>query len=242
MDRQPLYSRIADQLAQDIATGRYPVGSVLPREPDLAAQLQVSRSTIRAALSSLESRRLVSRRKNAGTRVESDRPQGGYGANLTSLSDLIQWAQECARQVQHSGDIVMDKALARELGCSPGSRWLRVQSLRFDRAASTHAVSWTDAYIDERYASVLPDIEARPSALMSELLVEKFGLDLATVEQEVLGYKITAPHARALGVQVDEAALKVVRRYLSGENQPVLITVSIHPAKRFSIKTTLKRN
>ena len=74
MDRQPLYARIADRLAQDIASGRYAVGTVLPKEPDLAAQLQISRATLRAALSSLERRKLVSRRKNAGTRVESDRP------------------------------------------------------------------------------------------------------------------------------------------------------------------------
>ena len=77
MDRQPLYSRIADQLAKDIAKGRYAVGTTLPAEPDLALQLQVSRSTVRAALASLESRKLVSRKKNAGTRVEAISPQGG---------------------------------------------------------------------------------------------------------------------------------------------------------------------
>ena len=30
MERQPLYARIADQLSQDIAAGRYAVGTVLP--------------------------------------------------------------------------------------------------------------------------------------------------------------------------------------------------------------------
>ena len=79
MDRQPLYSRIADQLAKDIAKGRYPVGTTLPAEPDLAVLLKVSRSTVRAALASLENRKLVSRKKNAGTRVEALSPQGGYG-------------------------------------------------------------------------------------------------------------------------------------------------------------------
>ena len=241
MQRQPLYARIADQLSKDIASGRYAVGTVLPPEPDLAAMLQVSRSTVRAALASLENRKLVSRKKNAGTRVESDRPHTSYGANLASLPDLIQWAQECARSVQHTETVEMGPDMAKELGCQPGTRWLRVQSLRFDPARHQAAVSVTDAYIDERFAAILPSIEERPSALMSELLEEVFGLDLATVEQEVQGWKLTAEQARQLKAEKDAAALKVTRRYLTRDQQPVLMTLSIHPADRFSIKTKLTR-
>jgi DNA-binding GntR family transcriptional regulator len=241
MEQQPLYARIADQLSQDIASGRYPVGTVLPTEPDLAALLKVSRSTVRAALSSLENRKLVSRKKNAGTRVESDKPQTGYGANLSSLPDLIQWAQECARAVQHTDTLVMSPNMAKELGCAPHTLWLWVQSLRLDPTRHQEAVSLTDAYIDARFASLLPSIEERPSALMSALLEEVFGLELATVEQEVHGWKLTAEQARILQADPDSAALKVLRRYFTPDHQPVLVTVSIHPADRFSIKTTLTR-
>jgi GntR family transcriptional regulator len=242
MDRQPLYSRIADQLAKDIAKGRYPMGTTLPAEPDLATQLKVSRSTVRAALASLENRKLVSRKKNAGTRVEAISPQGDYGATLTSLSDLIQWAQACERSVQHTGEIVMDQTLAKELGCNAGSKWLCIQSLRFDAAKGKLPVSWTNAYIDAKYASILKAIQAQPSALMSELLEKEFGLDLATVEQDVTGCKLDALLAKSLNAEKDEAALQVIRRYLTRDNQPILVTVSIHPAQRFSIRTTLTRN
>lgn len=242
MDRQPLYSRIAEQLAKDIAKGRYPVGATLPAEPDLALQLKVSRSTVRAALASLENRKLVSRKKNAGTRVEAISPPGGYGATLTSLSDLIQWAQACERSIQHTGEIVMTQALAKELGCDAGSQWLCIQSLRFDAARGKLPVSWTSAYIDIRYASILEAIKAQPSALMSELLEKEFGLDLATVEQDVTGCKLDASLARNLNADNDEAGLQVVRRYLTGDGEPILVTVSIHPSKRFSIRTTLTRN
>ena len=242
MDRQPLYSRIADQLAQEIASGRYAVGTTLPAEPELAMQLNISRSTLRAALANLESRKLVSRKKNAGTRVEAVTPQGGYGATLSSLSDLIQWAQACERSVQHTSEIVMDQALAKQLECEPGSAWLCVQSLRFDAAQGKHPVSWTTAYIDIKYAQVLPAILQQPSALMSELLEKTFGLDLATVEQVVTGCKLDAALAQKLNAEKGEAALQVVRRYLSRDRRPVLITVSIHPARRFAIRTTLTRN
>lgn len=241
MATQPLYSRIADQLAHDIARGRYAVGATLPTELELAAQLQVSRATVRAALASLEARKLVSRRKNAGTRVESAAPRGGYGAALASLTDLLQWAQACQRAVQHTEEVVMDQALAHELGCEPGSRWLRVQSLRFDADKGHDPVSWTDAYIDSRYAAILPAVLSQPTVLMSQLLEQQFGLDLATVEQDVFGCKLDPAMAMALKAEPDGAALRVVRRYLTGGGQPALVTVSIHPATRFSIRTTLTR-
>ena len=77
---------------------------------------------------------------------------------------------------------------------------------------------------------------------MSELLEKEFGLDLATVEQDVTGCKLDATLAKNLNADKDEAALQVIRRYLTRDDKPVLVTVSIHPAKRFSIRTTLTRN
>jgi GntR family transcriptional regulator len=241
MATEPLYSRIAEQLAQDIASGRHAVGSILPTELELAEQLGVSRATVRGALASLEARKLVSRRKNAGTRVEATTPPGGYSAALTSLSDLLQWAQACQRAVQHTEEIVMDQALARELGCAPGSRWLRVQSLRLDADKGRDPVAWTDAYIDARYAAILPAVLNQPTVLMSQLLEEQFGLNLATVEQDVFGGKLDATMATALKTEPDAAALRVVRRYLGAGGKPALVTVSIHPATRFAIRTTLTR-
>ena len=48
--------------------------------------------------------------------------------------------------------------------------------------------------------------------------------------------------AKSLNADKDEAALQVIRRYLTRDHQPVLVTVSIHPAQRFSIRTTLTRH
>jgi DNA-binding GntR family transcriptional regulator len=242
MDRQPLYSRVADRLATDIASGRYAIGTTLPAEPALALQLGVSRSTVRAALASLEARKLVSRKKNAGTRVEALSPQSGYGTSLTSLSDLIQWAHACKRVIQNIHTLAMNPVLANTLGCDTGRQWLCIQSLRFDATSNTVPVSWTQAYIDAAYADVLDAIKAHPSTLMSELLEKKYGLDLATVEQEVAGCKLDTSLAKALSANADDAALCVTRRYLTRYRQPVLITVSTHPAARYSIRTTLTRH
>jgi GntR family transcriptional regulator len=149
MPIEPLYVRIANQLLEQISSGVYAIGDVLPTEIELASQLQVSRHTLRAALEQMEKDGRISRRKNAGTRVEPLRAMV-YSQSLGTVDELVQWAKRCQRQVQSSRQMVMDRAMAAELGCEPGSRWLKVTSLRFDDVKQSMPVALTQAFIDER--------------------------------------------------------------------------------------------
>lgn len=54
LENPRLYRQIADQLRGLIENGEFPPGSRLPSERDLAAQLQVSRASVREALIALE--------------------------------------------------------------------------------------------------------------------------------------------------------------------------------------------
>jgi GntR family transcriptional regulator len=65
--RKRLSSAVREELASRIASGRIPAGGRLPPEPDLAAELGVSRATLREALRSLEEDGMVSRARGAGT-------------------------------------------------------------------------------------------------------------------------------------------------------------------------------
>lgn len=64
-----LYSQIADRLCELIVRGDYPPGSFLPSERELAATLEVSRSSVREALIALEVLGLVDVRVGAGVEV-----------------------------------------------------------------------------------------------------------------------------------------------------------------------------
>lgn len=64
-----LYRQIADQLGGLIRAGEFPVGSRLPPERDLAAQLGVSRPSVREALIALEVEGLVEVRMGSGIYV-----------------------------------------------------------------------------------------------------------------------------------------------------------------------------
>lgn len=69
-----LYRQIAEQLRALIRSGEFPVGSRLPPERDLAAQLKVSRPSVREALIALEVEGLVEVRMGSGITVIAPDP------------------------------------------------------------------------------------------------------------------------------------------------------------------------
>ena len=86
------YQMVADALRAGIREGRYP--KTLPTEQALCAQFQVSRQTVRQALSLLEAERLIDRRQGSGSHVrEQHDPAARRRMNIavvtTYISDYI---------------------------------------------------------------------------------------------------------------------------------------------------------
>ncbi len=67
----PLYAQLADALEQEIVSGRWEPGSRVPSEAELCEHFALSRTPVRQALSRLEQRCLIARRRGQGSFVES---------------------------------------------------------------------------------------------------------------------------------------------------------------------------
>lgn len=82
----PLYRRIADALADDVATGRLPPGSRLPTHRDLAWQLKVTVGTVSRAYAEATRRGLIGGEVGRGTFVQQ--PQWPVPADAECLPEL----------------------------------------------------------------------------------------------------------------------------------------------------------
>lgn len=89
VESKRLYRQIAEQLRGLIAAGEYPLGSRLPPERDLAAQLGVSRPTVREALIALEVEGLVEVRMGSGVYVTALEGAARGTANALGPFDII---------------------------------------------------------------------------------------------------------------------------------------------------------
>ena len=239
---RPHFAEIARELTEAIASGRYPVGTVLPTELELRDHYRTSRHTVRAALHELQQLGLVSRRKNAGTRVESARPRNEFRPTLASVDDLAQFGAEHLRLMQSTDVIAADRDLAGTLQCAEGTRFLRISSLRIDADKESRPVGWTDVYIDPAYTEVAEAAREQPDTLISSLIEARYGRCIAEIQQDVRGVIVSDEMAKRLDVKAGTAGLEIVRRYLDVASATFEVSITIHPAERFSVSMRLKRS
>ena len=235
---------VAKLLAQRIARGEYPVGTVMPNEVDLAEQIGVSRSTVRAALGELQQAGMISRRRNAGTRVESSHPlrgPGSYNQTLATIEDVVQYGAQTDRQVQEIANEVVDEALAALLDCPPGQTWLRVSSLRCSPDTSSAPLCWTDVYVAPMFAPIVRERIGDYPGLISSLIEDFTGQRTAEIRQTITATGVPKRLVAPLKVKPGAHALDITRSYLDAKERVFIVSRSIHPAQRFSYESRLRR-
>ncbi|MFG1466080.1 GntR family transcriptional regulator [Xanthobacter sp. DSM 24535] len=237
------YASVARALAEAISSGRHPVGSLLPNEFELADQFAVSRSTVRAAMRELEASGLVSRRKSVGTRVEASVPvsrAGGFVQTLGTVEAVQQFGVETERRTQDVADIVADGPLAQQLGCKPGQRWLRISSLRIV-PGEVMPICWTDVYIDGVFSAEVREKMAGHAGIYGTLVEEISGRRMREIRQDIKAVGIPERVAGPLKAGAGAHALEIRRQYILSPQDMVEISISIHPADRYSYSTRLTR-
>ncbi|OWT70374.1 MULTISPECIES: GntR family transcriptional regulator [unclassified Achromobacter] len=236
------YMELAQDLIDQIKTGRFAVGAALPSEVDLSQQHGVSRATVRSALLVVQNLGLISRRKRAGIRVEAAQPRKAYERSLSDLEDLMQFAVVTERHVQATDHVVCDAALAAQLQCEVLRKWMRVAMLRVDMQKPDAPLCWTDVFLDPDIGAELGTQLHKSTGLICEMVEEKFGCTVDEVRQEIRAVGVPARMAAALGVEADTHALEVTRWYASEGRSPFEITVSVFPADRFTYALTLRKH
>ena len=122
---------VQDELKQRIGRGELPAGTRLPSEPELAAELQVSRATLREALRAMELEGLLRRRQGSGTFV-ADHPRMANSLDVNfGVTDAIRAAGMTAGVA--SGRHWVEPASAGEaalLELEPGQDVLVIERVR----------------------------------------------------------------------------------------------------------------
>jgi len=146
------------------------------------------------------------------------------------------------RVVREVGEVVVDLQQAQVLGCPGGSRWLRISSLRMDGGKKSRPIGWTDVYIDPAYADIGPMVREAPQTLISELIESRYGRRITRIRQDLRASTVPASLSEELKVDAGSPALMIVRRYFDAADEVFEITVTIHPAERFTFSMELHRS
>ncbi len=236
----PLYQQVADSLRRDIETGVYPVGSSLPTEAQLCTDFEISRHTARDALRLLEQAGYVSRRRGAGTYVESNRPKSRYVQSLGSLNDLFRYAHDTRFVPEETRRFKVSDRQAAFLTAEVGTSWLKLSGLRYP-ILSERPFSITEIYLDRKFESLLPTLESYRGAICA-LLEDRFPVRIGRIGQDIQAVTLSDAEADRLDVKSGSAALKVVRRYYDTDNALMEVSSNLYPGARFTYSSSIDRD
>lgn len=100
----------------------------------------------------------------------------------------------------------------------------------------------TEIYIDSKFDAVEKIASKNPDQLVSNIIEERYGKAISEIKQEVIPILLSEEQAVKLNSQVGEPALKIIRSYMDTANEVFEITVTTHPADRYTFVTKLRRD
>ncbi|NYT84782.1 GntR family transcriptional regulator [Pollutimonas harenae] len=236
----PRHQNLARTLASEIESGRYPVGSKLPREMDLCTQFGAGRHTVRMALDRLVRAGLIKRTPRLGTLVIATKPRRGYQLSVSQISDLTQFSANTQMEVlERTVQTVTDKANDC-LAAYQGQQWLFVSGLRHSSDYDV-PISYHEVWVHPDYRSIA-GVQGRIKQSIFDLIEQQFGVAATRVKQTIRSAIPDQKMEALLKIEPNTPCLWVHREYYDSQSRLVELSLSVHPGDLFSYEMELERS
>ena len=214
--RRPIYQAVYDTLKRDILSGQYKVGEKLPSESEMIDMFNVSRTTVRKAVSILADDGFVSIRQGRGTIVidytikQNYNRMNSFTETLRSMGYHVAVKNLSISRVRAQGDV------AKALGIEPGSELVCIQ--RIPLADGRPAAIITN-YIPAEYVSNIQQHEKEIVSLY-RFLENRYNLVIDMAHDIITARAATFEQACALDCMVG-APMLYTRRICYSNGRPV---------------------
>jgi len=205
----PLWRQIEQTLTAEIGEGRYPPGSRLPSEADLARRFGVNRHTVRRAQAAMQDAGLVMARRGAGVYVTGTQLSYRLGRRTRFTQNLAEIGRIGSRTILRLETLPAGAAEAAALGLAPGAM---VHVLEDVGAADGVPIAYARSVLP---AAALPGFAAAMRRTGS--------ITAALAAAGIADYRRRATRLRA-----DRASGEMARHLRLPEGAPVLRTDSLN--------------
>ena len=212
---------------------RLGVGTAIPSERQLSADLGVSRLTVRAALDELAREGYLVRRRGSGTYVQQ--PKISQQLTMTSFSeDMRQRGMVAGSKTLSLTRQLAGPQLGRFLNLSPGDEVVVVKRLRLADGVS---MAIEMLHIP---AGVVPGVGPRDlEGSFYELLRTRYGVEIATATQTIEPTVTNEEESAALGVPLHSPAFLFERTSRDASGRTLEFVHSIYRGDRYQIVSEL---
>ena len=211
------------------------VGTAIPSERQLSADLGVSRLTLRAALDDLAREGYLVRRRGSGTYVQH--PKISQELTITSFSDdMRRRGMVPGSRTLSMTTILAGARLGRSLNVSPSEQILVVKRLRL---ADGESMAIETLHIPE---ALVPGLT--PKALTGsfyDLLRDRYGVRIVEGIQAIEPTVTNEEESEVLGVPLHSPAFLFERTSRDDDGRTVEFVQSVYRGDRYRIVTELSR-
>lgn len=232
----PLHSQIERTLAQEIRSGVWTAGGILPAEPDLARRFSVSRMTVRQALAALTDQGLLIRQRGRATRIAVEPIAQPLGRFYAFAYEMERLGRDHSTRVERVG-LVRPSVAAREAFALDGDA--PVAQTTLVRLVGAEPVMIETVTVRANLLPLLerPDIAERP---VYDLLDEN-GVTVTRATERIHPISLTARQAQLLDASPRSPAFLVQRTSYARET-PVELRESVVRGDRYCFVADLRRD
>lgn len=212
----PLYVQLRDGIKQKVLEGVWQVGEQIPTESELMEEYEVSRATVRNAISSLVNEGLLVKQRGRGTFVARQQPSIAFEPLISFVHTVESMGATSDNQVVDIRTIVPNEELLDTLRWNKSNDCLYIKRVR---RADGIPLAVEESFFSDPAAKFLKRKDL--SGSIARLLLEELRISISRVEQIMEARNPTPEEKDLLNLEEDLQVLEMQRWItLEGETQP----------------------
>lgn len=235
LSQQKLYVQVSEIIEEKIALGEWPAGSQIPTEDELCIMFNVSKATIRMAISDLERKGSLKKKQGKGTFVISQTPDLGLAMKTRLTEDMFGEGVNVRKEILVKGAMEPTEDVREYLNSEDGIYYVLCKRV----------VDGEPAYLEESYIplSLFPGIEEQDicQTPFYDLIQQRAGKKISKVVQTIEVAEIRGDAASILKTDEGTPVLLLHRLLVSADGSPIAYTRLTGSGRKYKIQTELER-
>jgi len=233
----PLYYQLETILREKIKSGEYRPGDAFPTEDQLVQSYQLSRITVRKAISALEKDGLIERKRGKGSRVTEGQGHLEPMKLTGMIEDIIAMGVKTKTKIITFDFVHIPKKVAEQLNLNEEEKALRIERVRMIKGLP---ISYTLSYVPSDLGKKISirDLTVHPllNVLEKECRVS-IGRGIQIIEATISDSRI----ASLLDVMTGAPLLKIERTVYDKKERPVEFLTIFYRSDRYRYTVELIR-
>ncbi len=232
----PLYFQLKELIVTAIKEGHYPSGSLIPTEKEFSEILQISRTTVRQAITELVQEGWLYRVKSKGTFVSTPKISQDFIMRLIPFAEQMESSGKTPRtEVLDMKTMAATDVVAAALGINVGDQVIYLYRRRF---ADDEPIVVVETFLPYSECSFVLDHDMEKESLY-DVMSAKEETEVYCVKRQVEAVEATASDARYMDIKKGKP-VQLFRSYgLNVFGKPMEYSVARYRADRNSFEVTV---